>query len=189
MSNLLNKKYFTRLVLIVFQQWNLKIRLKSGVDMRPDTDPIIDNDFSILRFLWIRVTYIRYLFSNAYICFWKVIHLNKSIINLEEKRCSFEILWMKYAPLEIKQIACMSLDLKKSEKIMVAPGFDLWTFHTWSKHATSEPTPHHAIESKYRGYTVTIWQVSFILSCFKPVHMILNKKYNATQFSKKSRPS
>ena len=189
MSNLLNKKYFTRLVLIVFQQWNLKIRLKSGVDMRPDTDPIIDNDFSILRFLWIRVTYIRYLFSNAYICFWKVIHLNKSIINLEEKRCSFEILWMKYAPLEIKQIACMSLDLKKSEKIVGVPGFDLWTFHTWGKHATSKPTPHHAMESKYRGYTLRIWQVSFILSCFKPVHMILNKKYNATQFSKKSRPS
>ena len=132
-----------------------------------------------------RVTYIKYLFSNAYICFWKVIHLNKSIINLEEKRCSFEILWTKYAPLEMKQIACMSLDLKKSEKIVVAPGFDLWTFHTWGKHATSEPTPHHAMESKYRGYTLTIWQVSFILNCFKPVHMILNKKYNATQFSKK----
>ena len=187
MSNLLNKKYFTRLVLIVFQQWNLKIRLKSGVDMRPDTDPIIDNDFSILRFLWIRVTYIRYLFSNAYICFWKVIHLNKSIINLEEKRCSFEILWMKYAPLEIKQIACMIIVLKKSEKTLVAPGIDLGTSHTWGKHATTEPTLHHAAESKYRRCTIRIWQDSFILSC-KPVHMILNKKYNATQFSKKSRP-
>ena len=135
------------------------------------------------------MTYIKYLFSNAYICFWKVIHHNKSIINLEQKRCSFEILWMKYAPLEIKQIACMILVLKKSEKNMVAPGFDPWTYHTWSKLSTTEPTLYHAIKSKYRGYTLRIWQVSFILSCFKPVHMILNKKYNATQFSKKSRPS
>ena len=134
---------------------------------------------------WIKIIY-DFLRFSAQQCTYVI--WNK-IINLEQKRCSFEILWMKYAPLEIKQIACMSLDLKKSEKIVVAPGFDLWTFHTWSKHATSEPTPHHAIESKYRGYTVTIWQVSFILSCFKPVHMILNKKYNATQFSKKSRPS
>ena len=30
----------------------------------------------------------------------------------------------------LKQIACMSLDLKKSEKIVVTPGFDLWTYHT-----------------------------------------------------------
>ena len=94
---------------------------------------------------------------------------------------------MKYAPLEIKQIACMILVLKKSEKIMVAPGFDLRTSHTWGKHATIEPTLHHAVESKYRRCTIRIWQDSFILSC-KPVHMILNKKYNATQFSKKSRP-
>ena len=94
---------------------------------------------------------------------------------------------MKYAPLEIKQIACMILVLKKSEKIMVGPGFDLGTSHTWGKHATTEPTLHHATESKYRRYTIRIWQDSFILSC-KPVHMILNKKYNATQFSKKSRP-
>ena len=156
--------------------------------MRPDTDPIIDNDFSILRFLWIRVTYIRYLFSNAYICFWKVIHLNKSIINLEEKRCSFEILWMKYAPLEIKQIACMILVLKKSEKILVALGFDLRTSHTWGEHATTDPMLYYAIRSKYKLYVLRIWQVSFIFSCFKPVQMILNKKYNATQFSKKSRP-
>ena len=155
--------------------------------MRPDTDPIIDNDFSILRFLWIRVTYIKYLFSNAYICFWKVIHHNKSIINLEQKRCSFEILWMKYAPLEIKQIACMILVLKKSEKILVAMGFDLRTSHTWGKHATTEPTLYLPIKSKYRRSRIRIWQDSFILSC-KPVHMILNKKYNATQFSKKSRP-
>ena len=82
----------------------------------------------------------------------------------------------------------MSLDLKKSEKIVVAPRFELWTVHTQGKHATTEPTLHHAAEGKYRGYTLTIWQVSFILSCFKSVHMILNKKYNATQFSKKSRP-
>ena len=94
---------------------------------------------------------------------------------------------MKYAPLEIKQIACMILVLKKSEKIMVALGFDLGTSHTWGKHATTEPTLHHAAESKYRRCTIRIWQDSFILSC-KPVHMILNKKYNATQFSKKSRP-
>ena len=165
----------------------MKIRLKSGVDMRPDTDPIIDNDFSILRFLWIRVTYIKYLFSYAYICFWKVIHHNKSIINLEQKRCSFEILWMKYAPLEIKQIACMILVLKKIEKIEVAPRFDPRTCHTWGKHATTEPTLHHDKDSKYRQCRLRIWQVSFILSC-KSVHMILNKKYNATQFSKKSRP-
>ena len=109
------------------------------------------------------------------------------IINLEQKRCSFEILWMKYAPLEIKQIACMIIVLKKSEKIMVGPGFDHGTSQTWCKHATNEPTLHHAAESKYRRYTIRIWQDSFILSC-KPVHMILNKKYNATQFSKKSRP-
>ena len=81
----------------------------------------------------------------------------------------------------------MILVLKKSEKIMVALGFDLRTSHTWGKHATTEPTLYHFFDSKYRGYTLRIWQVSFI-SCFKPVHMILNKKYNATQFSKKSRP-
>ena len=96
---------------------------------------------------------------------------------------------MKYAPLEIKQIACMILVLKKSEKILVAPRFDLRSSHTWGKYATTEPTLHLAKDGKYRGYTIKIWQVSFILSCFKPVHMILNKKYNATQFSKKSRPS
>ena len=96
---------------------------------------------------------------------------------------------MKYAPLEIKQIACMILVLKKSEKIMVAPGFDPWTYHTWGKHATTEPTPHHAVISKCRLNIIRIWQVSFIFSCFKPVQMILNKKYNATQFQKKSRPS
>ena len=79
----------------------------------------------------------------------------------------------------------MIIVLKKSEKTLVALGFDLGTSHTWGKHATTEPTLHHATESKYRGYTDKIWQVSFILSCFKPVHMILNKKYNATQFSKK----
>ena len=85
---------------------------------------------------------------------------------------------------EMKQIACMSLDLKKSEKIMVGLGFDLGISQTWCKHATNEPMLHHATESKYRRYTIRIWQDSFILSC-KPVHMILNKKYNATQFSKK----
>ena len=37
---------------------------------------------------------------------------------------------MKYAPLEIKQIACMILVLKKSEKIVVALGFDPRTCHT-----------------------------------------------------------
>ena len=94
---------------------------------------------------------------------------------------------MKYAPLEIKQIACMIIVLKKSEKTLVAPGFDLRTSHTWGKHATTEPTLHHANKSKYKRCTIRIWQDSFILSC-KPVHMILNKKYNATQFSKKSRP-
>ena len=94
---------------------------------------------------------------------------------------------MKYAPLEIKQIACMILVLKKSEKILVALGFDLGTSHTWGKHATIEPTLHLANKSKYKSCRIKIWQDSFILSC-KPVHMILNKKYNATQFSKKSRP-
>ena len=54
---------------------------------------------------------------------------------------------MKYAPLEIKQIACMIIVLKKSEKIMVALRFDLGTSHTWGKHATTEPTPHHVMES------------------------------------------
>ena len=96
--------------------------------------------------------------------------------------------WNMLTPPEIKQIACMILVLKKSEKNMVAPRFDPWTYHTWSKLATTEPTLYHTINSKYRGYTLRIWQVSFILSCFKPVHMILNKKYNETQFSKKSRP-
>ena len=94
---------------------------------------------------------------------------------------------MKYAPLEVKQIACMIIVLKKSEKTLVALGFDLRTSHTWGKHATTEPTLQHATKSKYRRCTIRIWQDSFILSC-KPVHMILNKKYNATQFSKKSRP-
>ena len=132
---------------------------------------------------WIKIIY-DFLRFSAQQCTYVI--WNK-IINLEQKRCSFEILWMKYAPLEIKQIACMILVLKKSEKIMVGPGFDLGTSQTWCKHATNEPTLHHATESKYRRYTIRIWQDSFILSC-KPVHMILNKKYNATQFSKKSRP-
>ena len=133
---------------------------------------------------WIKIIY-DFLRFSAQQCTYVI--WNK-IINLEQKRCSFEILWMKYAPLEIKQIACMILVLKKSEKNMVAPGFDPWTYHTWSKLSTTEPTLYHAIKSKYRGYRLRIWQVSFILSCFKPVHMILNKKYNETQFSKKSRP-
>ena len=81
----------------------------------------------------------------------------------------------------------MILVLKKSEKTLVAPGFDLRTSHTWGKHAPTEPTLHHTAKGKYRRYTIRILQDSFILSC-KPVHMILNKKYNATQFSKKSRP-
>ena len=63
---------------------------------------------------------------------------------------------MKYAPLEIKQIACMILVLKKSEKIMVAPGFDLGTSHTLGKLATTEPTLHHAAKCKYRRYTLRI---------------------------------
>ena len=67
---------------------------------------------------------------------------------------------------------------------MVAPGFDPRTSHTWGKHATTEPMLHHAAKSKYRRCTVRIWQDSFILSC-KPVHMILNKKYNASNFQKK----
>ena len=82
----------------------------------------------------------------------------------------------------------MIIVLKKSEKTLVALGFDLRTSHTWGEHATTEPMLYHAVRSKYKLYILRIWQVSFILSCFKPVHMILNKKYNATQFSKKSRP-
>ena len=129
---------------------------------------------------WIKIIY-DFLRFSAQQCTYVI--WNK-IINLEQKRCSFEILWMKYAPLEIKQIACMIIVLKKSEKTLVALGFDLRTSHTWGKHATTEPTLHHAAKSKYRRCTIRIWQDSFILSC-KPVHMILNKKYNATQFSKK----
>ena len=79
----------------------------------------------------------------------------------------------------------MILVLKKSEKILVAMGFDLRTSHTWGEHATTEPTLYHAVISKYKRYILRIWQVSFIFSCFKPVQMILNKKYNATQFQKK----
>ena len=127
------------------------------------------------------------LVTSYFLLKW-IVH-SKSIINLEQKRCSFEILWMKYAPLEIKQIACVILVLKKSEKIVVASRCDPWTSHTWGKHATTEPMLLHIVDSKYEQYRLRIWQVSFILSCFKPVHMILNKKYNATQFSKKSRPS
>ena len=79
----------------------------------------------------------------------------------------------------------MILVLKKSEKILVALGFDLRTSHTWGEHPTTEPTLYHAVISKYKRYILRIWQVSFIFSCFKPVQMILNKKYNATQFQKK----
>ena len=60
---------------------------------------------------------------------------------------------MKYAPLEIKQIACMIIVLKKSEKILVALGFDLGTSPLWGKHAATESTLHHAIESKFRTFT------------------------------------
>ena len=59
----------------------------------------------------------------------------------------------------------MIIVLKKSEKTLVAPGFDLGTSHTWGKHATTEPTLHHAAKSKYRRSTIRIWQDSFILSC------------------------
>ena len=45
---------------------------------------------------------------------------------------------MKYAPLEIKRIACMIIVLKKSEKILVAPGFDLGTSHTESDALSTE---------------------------------------------------
>ena len=82
----------------------------------------------------------------------------------------------------------MILVLKKSEKILVALGFDLRTSHTWGEYATTEPMLYHALRSKYKPYVLRIWQVSFIFSCFKPVQMILDKKYNATQFQKKSRP-
>ena len=75
---------------------------------------------------------------------------------------------MKYAPLEIKQIACMILVLKKSEKIMVGPGFDLRTSHTWVKHATTEPTLHHAAESKYTGCVKCIGTVGIPLKQVMP---------------------
>ena len=54
------------------------------------------------------------------------------------------------SPLEMKQIAYMILDLKKSEKIVVVLRFDPRTSHTRSKHATIEPTLPYDEWSKYR---------------------------------------
>jgi len=66
----------------------------------------------------------------------------------------------------------MILDLRRSTGIVVAPGFHPGASRTRGRHAANGPVLHCDNDGKYRR---TIWQGSFILGCFRPVHMILNK--------------